>query len=103
MILDEASGKLTQKMFAERDRIASSQSFCQLKISICWANCFTTEDEFLKPHVEKSSVLSDRYRSGLHILADISFSSANAFSFNLERYFFLANEKVYRQHEYSGQ
>jgi len=58
MILDEAGGKLTP---AVRDRIASRQSFCQLKISICWANCFATEDEFLKPHVEKGGMLSVRY------------------------------------------
>ena len=75
-------------MFAEGDRIASSQIFCQLEIIACWTNCFATEDEFLKPHIEKGSMLSDRYLSGLHILADISFPSANAFSFNLERCFF---------------
>jgi hypothetical protein len=48
-------------MFAERDMIASGQSFFQFKISICWANCFATEDEFLKPHVEKGGMLSVRY------------------------------------------
>ena len=40
-----------QKMFAERDKIASSQIFYQLEIIACWTNCFATEDEFLKPHV----------------------------------------------------
>ena len=60
MILDEAGGKLTLEV-AERDRIASSQIFCQLEIIVCWTNCFATEDEFLEPHVEEGSMLSDRY------------------------------------------
>ena len=71
-------------MFADRDRIASSQIFCQLEIIACWTNYFTTEDEFLKPHVEKGSVLSDRYRSGVLVLADIPFSSTDALCFNLK-------------------
>ena len=61
MIFDEAGGKLTLEMFADKDRIASSLIFCQLEIIVCWTNCFVTEDEFLKPHVKKSSVFSDRY------------------------------------------
>ena len=61
MILDEAGGKLTPEDVCREGQVASSQSFCQIKISICWANCFATEDEFLKPHVEKGGVLSVRY------------------------------------------
>ena len=49
-------------MFAERDRVAGSQSFCQLKIVAYCTNCFATEDEFLEPHVEEGSVLSDRWK-----------------------------------------
>ena len=77
-----------QKMFAERHRVASGQSFCRLKIVACWTNCFATEDEFLKSHVEEGSVLSDRYRSGVHILADVPFPSADAFCLNLKGSFF---------------
>ena len=77
-----------QEMFAERDSIASGQSFCRLEIVVCWADCFATEDKFLKPHVEKGSVLSDRYRSGVHVLADIPFSSTDALCFNLKGGFF---------------
>ena len=88
MILDEASGKLTQKMFAKRDKIASSQIFCQLEIIVCWANGFTTDNKFLKPHIEECSMFSGRYRSSFHVLIDISFPSANILCFDLERSLF---------------
>ena len=71
-------------MFAERDRVASGQSFCQFEIIVCWADCFATEDIFLKPHVEKGGVLSDRLISGIHVLADVPFPSADALCFNLK-------------------
>ena len=61
MILDEADGKLTPENVCQEGRSCQWPEFLQFKISICWANCFATEDEFLKPHVEKGSVLSDRY------------------------------------------
>ena len=77
-----------QKMFAERHRVASGQSFFQLEVVACWTDCFATEDEFLKPHVEEGSVLSDRYRSSVHILADVPFPSADAFCLNLKGGFF---------------
>ena len=92
-----------QKMLAEGDMIASSQIFCQLEIIACWTNCFTTEDKFLKPHIEKSSVLSDRYRSGVHILTDVLFPSADTLCFNLKGSFFLTDGKIYREHRCSSQ
>ena len=75
-------------MLVERDRIASGQSFCQLEVVACWADCFATEDKFLKPHIEVGSVLSDRYRSSVHVLADIPFPSTDALCFNLKGGFF---------------
>ena len=75
-------------MFAERDRVTGSQIFCQFKIVTCWADSFAVENKFLKPHVEKGSVLSDRYRSGVQVLADIPFSSTDALCFNLKGGFF---------------
>ena len=61
MILGGAGDKLTQDMFTKRDGIASGQSFCQLEVVACWTNRFAPEDEFLKPHIKKGSVFSDRY------------------------------------------
>ena len=75
-------------MLVERDRIASGQSFCQLEIVAYWTDCFATEDKFLKPHIEKGSVLSDRYLSGVQVLADVPFSSTDTLCFDLKRSFF---------------
>ena len=61
MILDEAGGKLTPEDVYREEQVASSQIFYQLEIIICWTNCFATEDEFIEPHVEKDSMLSDRH------------------------------------------
>ena len=70
MILGRAGDKLTPK------GIYQEGQNCQ------WL------DEFLKPHVEKASVLSGRYRSSFHVLADVPFPSADALCFNLKRGFF---------------
>ena len=71
-------------MFTEGDRIASGQGFFQLQIVACWTDCFATEDEFFKPHIDKGSVLSDRDRSSIHVLADVPFPSTDALCFNFK-------------------
>jgi len=49
-----------------------------------WADGFATENEFLRPHVEKSRMFSDRYRAGFHVPANITLPPADIPSFDFE-------------------
>ena len=94
---------LSKKMLTKGDQISIGYTFGHLESIICRANSLATEDEFFKPHIEKSSVLSDRYRSGVHILTDVPFPSADTLCFNLKESFFLTDGKIYREHGCSSQ